>query len=431
MNNSSIATQWGWRMVFTTFLALLITIIASAQTCPPVIDFSTDAQGNPLQSGDLLFEKFVDFGMHITTDAPTQRPPMIFDSANPSGGDADLGTPNVDFGGPGSGDGGRAGRIGENNIALGNSMIISEDANSGNPDDNGFGGTITFTFDNPVEVSYVQIVDVDYGETDGRIRLYDGANNLLREQRIIAYGDNSFQNIILDTDQVRRMEIFLASSGSIQALYFCESIPPNATVGDLVWYDYNSNGVQDQNEPGIPDVRLQLFGDGGQLLAEDVTDANGNYLFPNLMPGDYEINVVASTLPNDVQQTYDLDGSLNNASGNFELQPSETRLDVDFGYKAPCSLTITSVNTTYCALNQYAAEITLEYNNAPGELNINDCTFLPASNTGQEQFTLRGLTCAAAAVQIQAQFVNDAGCNDDQIVTPPCPKVRLCKTGRK
>ena len=61
--------------------------------------------------------------VHITTHDPANHPAMIFDSADPTGGDNDLAT------------------VDQQNI-----LIISEDADSTDPDDNAAGGTLIFHF---------------------------------------------------------------------------------------------------------------------------------------------------------------------------------------------------------------------------------------------------------------------------------------------
>ncbi|MFO1194043.1 MAG: SdrD B-like domain-containing protein [Rhodoferax sp.] len=74
-------------------------------------------------------------------------------------------------------------------------------------------------------------------------------------------------------------------------------------MGDRVWYDKNANGIQDQGEAGVAGVRVELRSngvngvDGGTVLATTTTDANGNYLFTNLTPGGYHIDIDESTLP--------------------------------------------------------------------------------------------------------------------------------------
>ncbi len=52
---------------------------------------------------------------------------IIFNSAQPTGGDFDLGTPHQDFGGPGIGAGGSAGSPHENKRPLGNLLVVGSD----------------------------------------------------------------------------------------------------------------------------------------------------------------------------------------------------------------------------------------------------------------------------------------------------------------
>lgn len=62
--------------------------------------------------------------------------------------------------------------------------------------------------------------------------------------------------------------------------------PGTAAVGDRVWEDLNHDGLQDSGEPGLPDAKVGLYRDGVLLLAQ-LADAGGNFLFPNLAPGNY------------------------------------------------------------------------------------------------------------------------------------------------
>ncbi len=80
-----------------------------------------------------------------------------------------------------------------------------------------------------------------------------------------------------------------------------------ASIGDVIWYDANGNGVKSGiAETGIADVTVQLWADFNNdgtyvLLSTDVSDASGNYNFTNLPDGNYRV-VVDSTdtsLPKD------------------------------------------------------------------------------------------------------------------------------------
>jgi protocatechuate 3,4-dioxygenase beta subunit len=71
------------------------------------------------------------------------------------------------------------------------------------------------------------------------------------------------------------------------------------SVGDLIWYDKDGDGIQDPGEPGIPGVVLKLtLPDGhpvtdadGVLVAPVTTDADGRFLFENLLPGQYVVSI--------------------------------------------------------------------------------------------------------------------------------------------
>src|SRR5690606_11468894 len=70
---------------------------------------------------------------------------------------------------------------------------------------------------------------------------------------------------------------------------------PVYSLGNLVWEDWNNNGIVDVDEPGIADVTVELFAaaDTGftTALATDVTDADGQYQFTDLPAGDYVVRI--------------------------------------------------------------------------------------------------------------------------------------------
>ena len=70
-----------------------------------------------------------------------------------------------------------------------------------------------------------------------------------------------------------------------------------AALGDRVWSDTDADGQQDAGEPGVAGVTVELYKcvnnlPVGAVLATDVTDANGNYNFTGLMPGDYIVKFI-------------------------------------------------------------------------------------------------------------------------------------------
>jgi protocatechuate 3,4-dioxygenase beta subunit len=71
-----------------------------------------------------------------------------------------------------------------------------------------------------------------------------------------------------------------------------------ASIGNFVWEDYSADGEQDAGEPGIPGVQVTLTGttgNGTPVMLTTTTDANGFYLFDNLVPGTYKLTFVTPT----------------------------------------------------------------------------------------------------------------------------------------
>ena len=68
------------------------------------------------------------------------------------------------------------------------------------------------------------------------------------------------------------------------------------SVGNFVWFDANKDGIQDADEVGVAGVTVTMDGQldmdplldaGGNLVKPVTTDANGKYVFTNLLPGSY------------------------------------------------------------------------------------------------------------------------------------------------
>ena len=134
--------------------------------------------------------------------------------------------------------------------------------------------------------------------------------------------------------------------------------PQDNTVGDRVWLDENANGVQDVGEPGIPGITVKLaldldgdgvfepLGDDGlpdtaddePIVATDITDGLGNYLFEGVPDGNYVVCVNDTEhVLSELGQTGDPDAVLDQA-GAVALDPSGVDpnpvvdLTLDFGY---------------------------------------------------------------------------------------------------
>ena len=99
--------------------------------------------------------------------------------------------------------------------------------------------------------------------------------------RVGTVGGNSRGTV--DNDKISNIQLLGGDSG--QDYDFGEIKP--AELCGTVYHDRNDNGVQDSGEEGIEGVRLQLFDVDGNLIAEQFTDADGNYCFNDLIPGEF------------------------------------------------------------------------------------------------------------------------------------------------
>jgi protocatechuate 3,4-dioxygenase beta subunit len=113
-----------------------------------------------------------------------------------------------------------------------------------------------------------------------------------------------------------------------------------AALGNFVWFDANSNGIQDAGEAGIPGVLATLQDKVGNKLASTVTDENGKYFFGNLNPGQYLVeftNLGTGTVFTQQETTPSANGSdANVLSGRTPLiilAAGQVNLDVDAGVK--------------------------------------------------------------------------------------------------
>ena len=130
-----------------------------------------------------------------------------------------------------------------------------------------------------------------------------------------------------------------AETGSVIDVNFGFVKP--ASVGDYTWMDVNRDGLQDADEPALPGVTVTLMrADGsavtdasGNPVAAVTTDANGKYVFENLLPGDYKVSFQA---PAGYEATTseagdDRAADSNGASASVTLVQGQTDDTIDFG----------------------------------------------------------------------------------------------------
>ena len=151
----------------------------------------------------------------------------------------------------------------------------------------------------------------------------------------------------------------------VQLEYESKIIPPvplapvtigGGQIGDIVYRDWNSNGIQDAGEEGLPGVVLKLYAaDGTTELSTTTTGAGGKYLFEGLysltFPAGYVVKV-SSGVPAGYVLTGDPDTTLD-GNHSVSLQKDEVYLNADFGYRPGGTASISS--NVYEDVNNNAA----------------------------------------------------------------------------
>ncbi len=116
---------------------------------------------------------------------------------------------------------------------------------------------------------------------------------------------------------------------------FCEH--DLASIKGTVYHDRNDNGIQDAGDEGIPGVVIELFDVDGNLVQTAITDANGDYCFEDLPPGEYKIREQQPDGFDDGKDTVgQVDGVTNGEHGNDEfcvitLGPGDEGTEYNFG----------------------------------------------------------------------------------------------------
>ena len=116
-------------------------------------------------------------------------------------------------------------------------------------------------------------------------------------------------------------------------------------LGDYAFYDADRDGEQDPGEGGVGGIGVTLYRANGSFVGQQTTDANGFYLFPDLLPGDYYVVFSLSnladytiTLANATDDALDSDADpLTGQTPIVTLLPfSPDNLTVDIGVFQAC-----------------------------------------------------------------------------------------------
>ncbi|MGB4937653.1 MAG: SdrD B-like domain-containing protein, partial [Ferruginibacter sp.] len=117
------------------------------------------------------------------------------------------------------------------------------------------------------------------------------------------------------------------------------------SIGDKVWYDTNRDGIQDAGENGIKGVTVKLRNASNTVIATDVTDASGNYLFTGLAAGNYSVEFPVTVYgyilsPDYVGSNRNVDSDPSGSTGitpSIALATGQNITNIDAGFAPDCS----------------------------------------------------------------------------------------------
>jgi hypothetical protein len=205
--------EWLARRVCLRWLVLgvsaLMAVVLAAQLAPTTGrsasaacqgSFTIDFAGFP--AGTVAGEQYADRGVHISAKANGGFPDaiVVFDSNAPPTHDPDL-----------------AVNIGNILVLANNVQDANNDGLVDDPDENNFGGTQTFQFDQPVHIGSFKFIDKDH-DAPAAATAFGAAGNVVGSAPILNMGNASVQTVTLNADNVRRLEIVYPDSGALTGI---------------------------------------------------------------------------------------------------------------------------------------------------------------------------------------------------------------------
>ena len=219
--------------------------------------------------------------------------------------------------------------------------------------------TLDLTYEDPGNPgTFLPLIDIEGigADRQGNVMMTSGAAGDENDQ------DPNTVNYVLSADlatgtatPLYQLDTRSGSNGDFEGVT-CQTFNPFApndlgAIGNRVWLDENSDGVQDAGEPGLANVTVELidpgvdasFGTADDIIFTAVTDTDGRYLFTRLVANKtYAVDVDESSLPAGLTQTPPSTlagadfGNQDHSGAGYQvsiggMEPLEN-LTADFGY---------------------------------------------------------------------------------------------------
>lgn len=265
------------KVKYLGIVALGVSLLAACQknddalTKDPVLKSGTAVECvsfSSISAGAIVSSVYTDAGsgpigvFGINPSDPNPNAAMIFDSDNITGNDPDLGTPNQDFNGPGIGTGGQSGSPYQNDVTLGNVLIVSEDLDGNDPDDLNGAGEFKFDFTQigPVTIHSLSLLDIEGKEGSPVVTFYDDVMNVLATFNLPTTGDNGYENVSFGPQAgVSYMNVAIGGSGAIDDLCIELPPPPPPSNGCTHTIGYWKTHAGTKKQPDVVSQYLSIY----------------------------------------------------------------------------------------------------------------------------------------------------------------------------
>ncbi|WP_144876164.1 SdrD B-like domain-containing protein [Microbacterium sp. 1.5R] len=104
-------------------------------------------------------------------------------------------------------------------------------------------------------------------------------------------GDDSAEDSDADPATGRTAAVVLTADDPDRPDIDAGLMPEVGSIATRVWEDTDADGIQDDGEPGVPDVTVILSEADGPEVARTSSDADGRVVFDDLRFGDYELEI--------------------------------------------------------------------------------------------------------------------------------------------
>ncbi|MCP9753205.1 SdrD B-like domain-containing protein [Ferruginibacter sp. HRS2-29] len=163
-------------------------------------------------------------------------------------------------------------------------------------------------------------------------------------------------------------------TNTVTATLNAQNCAATATVGDLLWFDINENGIRNAEDLGVNGATVKLYNNVDLNVATTATDANGNYSFLNVTPGNgyYIIFSKPSGYIFTLQNVGGINADNNSKADQsgrtnpFDVVAGIDRLNIDAGIRPSGVTPVTLLNFTGTLRNRQVLlnwQTTAEYNN--------------------------------------------------------------------